>query len=124
MTMSPSVADQIREFQGTQPADCLAVNLDRLARALLVTGPVVHRGRVVSAREDRGGFAVDFEERDYAPPPPVLAYDDHGEIVETPAPEPTDHDLAKQWGLPVARDVPLPAAPSPSGETPAGPPAD
>jgi hypothetical protein len=103
-----TIADQIREYLGVQPADCFAVNRDRLANALAASGPVVFRGQVVSleAGVDAPSFRFDAS-RKYTPAAPhVVVGEDGVEVVEIPPP-PTDRDFAAQWGLTAAVDLPL-----------------
>lgn len=105
-----TVDDLIREFLGIQPADCKHANLLRLAAALKVSGPVVRRGMVVSAKDVGDEVQVDFETRPYNKIP----------ATETePEREPTDEELAKGWNLPVATSIPEPPASPPADTHPA-----
>lgn len=105
-----TVGDQIHEFLATvQPEDCRKANLEILARALVVTGPVVHQAHVVSAKIEGDEHTVDFDaSRTVEPNPPTTVADEDGTVHEVPPRELTDADIAIQWGLPAANAIPLP----------------
>jgi hypothetical protein len=112
--MSLTIADLIREFLGPQPDDCKHANLLTLAHALKGSGPVVRDGMVVSVKDVGNEVQVDFERQPFAR---VAATE------TTPERDPTDAELAEQWKLPLASDVPIPAPesapkPAPTPSTP------
>lgn len=89
-----------------QPDDCREASLALLAEALRSTGPVIHRGQVVSAGKDGG---VDFDaNRKGERIPATILVDDEGNEHEVPARDPNDADLAVQWKLPLAAEIPFP----------------
>lgn len=102
-----TIADAIREFLApVQPDDCRHANLLILAQALKVSGPVVHHGQVVASVGEGEHVSIDFEARTFTRIP----------ATETEAErDPTDAELAAEWGLPLASETPL---------TPITPPAD
>ena len=98
--MPRSVANLIYEYLAPeQPDYCRQASLEILAKALAVTGPVIHCGQVVSLGK---GGKVDLEARSFEKAP---ATDDP---VEAAPHDPTDADLAAQWGLPLASETPVP----------------
>jgi hypothetical protein len=101
-----TITDQIFEATApVQPDDCRKVNLEILVKALATSGPVVHAGHVVSVKPDG---SIDFDgSKPFTPAPPTTHTAEDGTVTEIPAPEPTDEDYAKQWGLPVASSLPL-----------------
>lgn len=113
-----TVATQINEFLApVQPDDCRQANLALLVNALRATGPIVHRGHVVSLAADG---SVEFDaSRPIEPIPASTTEDAEGNVTEIPARDPTDSELGERWGLPAACDTPLPVGePAPSSAKP------
>lgn len=101
-----TVGDQIHEYLApVQPDDCRAANREILAKALAVTGSVVHQGQVVSVAPDG---SIDFDaSRTALPNPPTTTTDEDGTVHDVAPRELTDADRAIQWGLPAASSIPL-----------------
>jgi len=104
-----TVGDQIHEFLAPeQPDDCHKANLEILAKALVVTGPVVHRGHVVTATVEGEEHEVHFDAtRPTTPNPPTTITDEDGTVHAIAPRELTDADIAIQWGLTDANTIPL-----------------
>lgn len=105
-----TVGDQIHEFLAPeQPEDCRKANLEILAKALAITGPVVHLGHVVTAKTEGDEHTIDFDaSRPTTPNPPTTIADEDGTVHAVDPRELTDADIAIQWGLPAASTIPLP----------------
>lgn len=101
--MPLTIADQIREFLGTQPEDCHKVNLDRLATALKASGPVVWQSQVVSVATEGTAHTVTL---DLTRAVHEFAAPDSAGKVDLAA-IPPDEELAAKWGLPLASETPL-----------------
>lgn len=100
----PTLANLIDDYQSPdQPDDCKDASKAALVAALRSAGPVVHRGAVVSCKGRGKKATVDFDAAKAAKA---------AEGAED-APAPDDEAMAKELGLPLARDV---AAPDATGE--------
>lgn len=104
-----TVGDQIHEcLADVQPEDCRKANLEILAKALAITGPVVHRGQVVTITAEGDEHEIHFDaSRPTTPNPPTTITDEDGTVHAIPPRELTDADIAIQWGLPDANTIPL-----------------
>lgn len=119
--MPKTIATLIYEFLApVQPDECRHVNLQVLAHALKVSGPVIHGGMIVSSHVEGEEVDVDFDLTRAVKEFATTNTTRDGFEVADLAKIPPDSDLAKLWGLPLAADTPLmtPAALAPSVSPP------
>jgi hypothetical protein len=103
-----TLANLLHEYLAPeQPRDCKEAVLEALGPVLKAAGPVVHQGKVYTATHEDKKWAVHAERRpsDKVAVPPTL--DEEGQPVEADPRDPTDAELAEQWGVPLAGDFPL-----------------
>lgn len=119
--MPKTIASQIHDVLApVQPDYCRHADLQVLAHALKVTGPVVHGGMIVSSQTAGEEIDVDFDltraVKEFAT---TTATRDGFAVVDI-SKIPPDGELAKLWGLPLASETPLamPEAPTVASATP------